>query len=33
MFYKKEVVFKSGKYVIEIYSEGFKIGTGSFLVK
>jgi hypothetical protein len=33
MFYKKEVAFKSGKHAIEIYSEGFKIGTGSFLVK
>ena len=33
MFYKKEAAFKSGKYAIELYSEGFKIGTGSFLVK
>ena len=33
MFYKKEAAFKSGKYGIELYSEGFKIGTGSFLVK
>jgi hypothetical protein len=33
MFYKKEMALKSGKYGVELYSEGFKIGTGSFLVK
>lgn len=33
MFYKKEIAFKSGEYKIELYSEGFKIGTGVFAVK
>jgi hypothetical protein len=33
MYYKKEAAFKSGKYTIELFSEGFKIGTGSFFVK
>lgn len=33
MFYKKDAAFKSGKYNVELYSEGFKIGTGSFAVK
>jgi hypothetical protein len=33
VFYKKEMAFKSGQYKIEIFSEGYKIGTGSFAVK
>jgi predicted nucleic acid-binding Zn-ribbon protein len=33
MFYKKEMSFGSGTYNIELYSEGYKIGTGSFTVK
>jgi hypothetical protein len=33
MYYKKDQALKSGTYTIELYSEGFKIGTGSFLVK
>lgn len=33
MYYKKDMDFKSGKYTIEIFAEGNKIGTGSFLVK
>jgi chromosome segregation ATPase len=33
MFFKKDQALKSGKYDIELYAEGFKIGTGSFLVK
>jgi hypothetical protein len=31
-FYKKEQALKSGKYGVELYAEGFKIGTGSFAV-
>jgi predicted nucleic acid-binding Zn-ribbon protein len=33
ILYKKEQAMKSGKYSVELYSEGFKIGTGSFAVK
>ena len=33
MYYKKDQALKSGTYSVELYSEGFKIGTGSFLVK
>lgn len=33
MYYKKEQEFNSGVYTIELYSEGFKIGTGNFQVK
>jgi len=33
MYYKKEQSFKSGKYDVELFSEGFKIGKGSFVVK
>jgi predicted nucleic acid-binding Zn-ribbon protein len=33
MFFKKDQALKSGKYTAELYSEGFKIGNGSFLVK
>lgn len=33
MFFKKDLALKSGKYTAELYSEGFKIGNGSFLVK
>ncbi|MCU0326945.1 MAG: hypothetical protein MUF45_17170 [Spirosomaceae bacterium] len=33
LFYGKGNSYKSGKYSIELYSEGFKIGSGSFDVK
>jgi hypothetical protein len=32
-FYKKEQALKSGKFGVELYAEGFKIGTGSFALK
>ncbi|WP_044173816.1 hypothetical protein [Flectobacillus major] len=33
VIYSKGSAYKSGKYSIELYSEGFKIGTGTFEVK
>lgn len=33
MYYTKEQAFISGKYSVELYSEGFKIGNGEFQVK
>ena len=33
MYYKKEQEFVSGVYSIELYSEGFKIGSGNFQVR
>jgi hypothetical protein len=33
LFYKKDMAFKPGEYKIELFSEGFKIGNGSFAVK
>lgn len=33
MYYSKEQAFISGVYNVELYSEGFKIGTGSFQVR
>lgn len=33
MFYKKEQSFISGVYKVELYAEGFKIGSGNFQVK
>lgn len=33
IYYKKDKDFKSGVYKVELYSEGFLIGTGSFEVK
>jgi len=33
LFNRGGVVYKAGKYSVELYSEGFKIGTGSFEVK
>jgi hypothetical protein len=33
LFYKKDQAMKTGQYSVELYSEGFKIGTGNFTVK
>jgi len=33
ILYRKNTSYKPGKYAIELYAEGFKIGTGSFEVK
>ena len=33
LFNRGGVAYKPGKYSVELYSEGFKIGTGSFEVK
>lgn len=33
VFYKKDQSLKSGTYGVELFAEGFKIGTGSFAVK
>jgi FtsZ-binding cell division protein ZapB len=33
VYYKKDQALKSGKYGVELYAEGFKIGNGSFTVK
>jgi len=33
IIYGKSAPYQSGKYSIELYSEGFKIGNGSFQVK
>jgi hypothetical protein len=33
LYHRGGTVYKGGKYTVELYSEGFKIGTGSFEVK
>jgi hypothetical protein len=33
MYYQKSQEFNSGVYAVELYSEGFKIGTGNFQIK
>ncbi|MCY1560671.1 hypothetical protein D9M68_978350 [compost metagenome] len=33
MYYQKGQEFNSGVYSVELYSEGFKIGTGNFQIR
>ncbi len=33
ILYDRNAAFKSGTYTIELYSEGFQVGQGSFSVK